>query len=201
MSGFHNINFPLPLAFGASGGPNIQTEIITLASGQEQRNASHSQTRRRYDAGVGVKSLSDIQLLVNFYEARRGQLYGFRFRDPIDNQADMQILGTSDGVQTAFQLIKKYTDSMNSWTRIITKPVPNSVRAFVNGVEMTGFTVDDQTGFVSFDNPPQNGAEITASFSFDVPVRFDTDHLKTSREDFGAGSAVNIPLLEVLPYA
>jgi len=91
MSSFHDVSFPLPLAFGANGGPIRQTEIITLAIGQEQRNTAQANSRRRYDAGVGVKSLEDMQTLIAFFEARRGQLHGFRFRDPMDHKVDGEI--------------------------------------------------------------------------------------------------------------
>ena len=87
MTAFHDVHFPLPLAFGASGGPQRQTEIVSLANGAEQRNTSNANSRRRYDAGVGIKSLGDVQTLIAFFEARYGQLYGFLFRDPIDHSS------------------------------------------------------------------------------------------------------------------
>lgn len=207
MSMFHNVRFPLPLAFGASGGPQIQTEIITLANGREQRNATRAQSRRRYDAGVGVKSLIDIQTLITFFEARRGQLYGFRFYDPMDNASAEnistmdQIIGVGDGVTQSFHLVKTYEDISGSWQRRITKPVAGSVRVAIDGNEISSFAVDEDTGTVSFPSAPAIGAVLTVGFAYDVPVRFDTDHLNTSLESFGAGGAVHVPLIEILPYA
>lgn len=207
MSTFHNVRFPLPLAFGASGGPQIQTEILTLANGREQRNATRSQSRRRYDAGVGVKSLADIQTLIAFFEARRGQLYGFRFHDPLDNSsADIvsamdQNIGVGDGTTQLFQLVKTYQDISGDWTRVITKPIANSVRISIDGIETTAFALDETTGLVTVANPPVQNAVLTAGFEFDVPVRFDTDYLATSLESFGTGGAVHVPLVEIVPYA
>ena len=200
MSSFHEISFPLALAFGASGGPVRQTEIVSLANGFEQRNTAQAHSRRRYDAGVGVKSLGDMQTLIAFFEARHGQLYGFRFRDPLDYQADTQI-GIGDGVQTDFQLMKTYSDAAGSWERVITKPVANSLSMSVDGSPNTSFSVDTTTGMVTFNSPPPMGAIIHAVFEFDVPVRFDTAHLTTSLESFGAGSAVHVPLVEVRVHA
>ena len=40
---------------------------------------------------------------------------------------------------------------------------------------------------------------ITAGFAFDVPVRFDTDHLVLSLSAFEAGQLPSVPLVEVLP--
>lgn len=84
---------------------------------------------------------------------------------------------------------------------MITKPVAGSVRIALNGVETTGFTVDINTGLVTFTDAPDNTVIVTAGFRFDVPVRFDTDHLNASLESFGAGGVVHVPLVEILPYA
>ncbi len=196
MSSFHDVSFPLPLAFGASGGPVRQTEIVTLASGHEQRNTSQANSRRRYDAGVGIKSLEDMQTLVAFFEARRGQLYGFRFHDPLDCKADGEI-GLGDGQTTKFQLSKTYGDAAGAWQRIITKPKPGTVSLNLGAQSTTAFNVDLTSGVVEFDVAPANGVVINASFEFDVPVRFDTEQLTTSLESFGAGGAVHVPLIEV----
>ena len=196
MSSFHDVSFPFPLAFGASGGPVRQTEIITLASGHEQRNAAQANSRRRYDAGIGIKSLVDMQTLVAFFEARRGQLYGFRFRDPMDHKADGEI-GTGDGVTAEFQLSKTYADAAGSWQRGITKPKVGTLVVKLGTTLTTAFSVDNTTGKIVFDTAPVNGVIITAAFEFDVPVRFDTDQLTTSLESFGAGGAVHVPLIEI----
>ena len=69
---FHEIRFPTNLSFGASGGPERRTEIVTLANGFEERNTPWQDSRRRYDAGLGLRSLDDIEVLIAFFEARRG---------------------------------------------------------------------------------------------------------------------------------
>jgi len=210
MSSFHDVRFPLPLAFGASGGPMRQTDIITLASGHEQRNTSQAFSRRRYDAGIGVKSLEDMQILLRFFEARFGQLYSFRFRDPIDHNSAVsgenissedQLLGKADGVITEFELTKNYGEYDGECERVITKPVSASVIVAVGGIPSVDFFVNPLTGLVTFQTPPQAGKLVTAGFEFDVQVRFDTDHLSAALESFGAGGAVHVPLLEVLAHA
>ncbi len=200
MSSFHDVSFPLSLAFGASGGPVRQTEIITLASGHEERNAAQANSRRKYDAGIGIKSLNDMQTLIAFFEARHGQLYGFRFRDPVDFSANNNI-GIGDGQTTEFQLVKVYEDTAGSWQRIITKPVAGSLSVRLNAQSTTDFSIDYNTGLLVFGTAPANDVVVSASFEFDVPVRFDIEHLSTSLEAFGAGGAVNIPLIEVLSHA
>lgn len=208
MSVFHEVRFPFPVAIGATGGPQRRTEIVPLLSGREQRNTAWADSRRRYDAGPGVRSLTDIAGLIAFFEARRGPLHGFRFRDPFDNRSttpdrapapDDQVLGTGDGGQVSFQLVKHYESGGDSWTRTITKPVDGSVRVAVDGVETAAFTVDLSSGEVLLAAPPPMGASVTAGFAFDVPVRFELDRLDLALEEPGAGSATSIPLIEIRP--
>jgi uncharacterized protein (TIGR02217 family) len=78
---FYEVRFPTAIAFGSSGGPERKTEIVALASGFEERNAVWANSRRRYDAGYGVKSLDDVHTVIAFFEARMGRLHGFRFKD------------------------------------------------------------------------------------------------------------------------
>jgi uncharacterized protein (TIGR02217 family) len=69
------------------------------------------------------------------------------------------------------------------------------VRVFLDGVETAGFGVEG--GDVLLDVAPGEGAVVTASFSFDVPVRFAEDRLRVTRSTFLAGEAVSVPLVEV----
>src|SRR4051812_50212674 len=78
---FHEILFPLDIALRSGGGPQRRTELVTFGSGREQRNARWADSRRRYDAGYGVKTLEALQAVGAVFEERRGQLYGFRWRD------------------------------------------------------------------------------------------------------------------------
>lgn len=81
---FHEVQFPASLSFGSVGGPERRSEIVTLANGHEERNTPWTHSRRRYDAGMGLRSLSDIEELIAFFEARRGEMYGFRWKDWTD---------------------------------------------------------------------------------------------------------------------
>jgi uncharacterized protein (TIGR02217 family) len=213
MPSFHEVSFPLALALDARGGPERRTDIVTLASGREERNARWQHARRKYDAGLGVRSLNDLRLILNFFEERRGKLYGFRYKDPLDytshslsaapSPVDCEI-GAGTGVLAGFQLKKTYGGGDNIYQRLITKPVAGTVRVAVAGVEKmlaADFTVDVETGIVTFlsGHLPADGAIVTAGFEFDVPVRFDTDSLDISLKAFKAGELPSIPLIEILP--
>lgn len=204
---FHDVRFPLAVSFGATGGPERINEIVQMVSGREKRNQRQAHSRRRYDAGTGICAFDDIAEVLAFFEARRGSLCAFRFRDPFDmkscapgaaHSALDQFIGIGDGAVTAFQLRKTYGEGPDAYGRPITKPVASSVRAAVDGAEVSGFAVDALTGILSFATPPPAGAEIRAGFEFDVPVRFDTDRLMVSLATFKAGQIPAIPLTEVL---
>ncbi len=206
---FHDIRFPASLSFGSTGGPERRTEIVTLANGFEERNSPWADSRRRYDAGVGMRSLDDIETLIGFFEARHGQLYGFRWKDWTDYKSTLpskavthgdQLIGTGDGTTRAFQLSKTYRSGGAAYRRLISKPVAGSVRVAVAAdklVEGVHFSADTSTGFVHFVDAPADGVEITAGFEFDVPVRFDTDKLEMSLQSFSAGEIPTVPVIEV----
>lgn len=203
---FHEIRFPTSIALRSSGGPVRKTEIVALGSSYEERNAVWANSRRRYDAGYGVKTLDDLHAVVAFFEARMGRLYGFRFKDFADfksvppgaNVSPLdQSLGLGDGATNTFQLVKVYASGPASWTRVIEKPVAGTVRAAIDGVE-TPVTVDTATGLVTFAAAPAAGAQLTAGFEFDTPVRFDTDSLSIGLANFNAGEIPSIPIVEIL---
>ena len=204
---FHNIRFPLDVALGARGGPERKTDVVMLASGREQRNGRWHHSRRRYNAGYGIKSRDDMASVLAFFEERRGRLHGFLWRDRLDHSSGGAVptpfdqpIGVGDGVRTGFQLTKRYGANFDPYFRPITRPVSGSVRVAVGGVELTtGWTVDISTGLVGFSTPPANGAPVTAGFQFDVPVRFDTDRLDIELSSFDGAEAPNIPLVEILP--
>jgi uncharacterized protein (TIGR02217 family) len=213
MTSFHEILFPLDVALKSAGGPERRTDIVTFGSGREERNARWAHSRRRYDAGYGIKTLTELQSVVAFFEERRGQLYGFRWRDRLDQTSASpgtpispldQGIGTGDGATATFQLVKTYGSAHAPYQRPIAKPVAGSIRVAVDHVELasgTAYTCDTTTGVVTFlaGHIPVAGKAVTAGFMFDVPVRFDTDYLEVDLSAFAAGAIPKIPLVEIRP--
>lgn len=206
---FHEVRFPATLSFGSVGGPQRRTEVVTLVNGFEERNTPWAHSRRRYDAGVGMRSLDDVETLIAFFEARRGQLHGFRWKDWSDFKSSTasqdvdyrdQVIAQGDDVTFGFQLAKTYHSGPHSYERPIRKPVQGSVQIGLGGdalVEGVDYEVDLASGVVTFAHPPNQGTEITAGFEFDVPVRFDADSIQTSVASFKAGDLPNVPVIEV----
>lgn len=207
--GFHEVRFPANLSFGSIGGPERRTDVVTLANGFEERNTPWAHSRRRYDAGVGLRSLDDVEALIAFFEARRGQMFGFRWKDWSDFKSCLpsanpsfgdQVIAIGDGVRDAFVLSKTYRSGDQTYERPITKPVRGTVLVGIEGdpqQEGQHWELDETTGTISFAHPPNEGMEITAGFEFDVPVRFDTDRIQTSVASFRAGDVPNVPVVEV----
>jgi len=214
---FLEIQFPIDISFGSAGGPEFITEIIPYGSGNEQRNIRLQTGMHSFNAAYGAKTQAQIESVINFFHAVRGRAYGFRYQDPLDYKScgiaddpafDDQIIGTGDGVEDEYQLIKTYTESSLSEERDITKPVSGSVLIGIDGVQkLQGdatypWSIDTATGIVTFTGTvPPDTKDVTAGYEFDVPVRFGVDRLQISidNKNNGAGYIVNadIPIQEI----
>ena len=207
----HDVRFPTSISRGASGGPERLTDIVVLGSGHEERNSRWAHSRRRFNAGLGVRTLEQIHQVISFFEARRGQLYGFRWKDPTDHKScgpsksaspTDQFIADTNGTDSEYHLRKTYLSGGAAYIRPITKPVAGTVRVALNGTELeegTQFTVQPLTGVVRFrpGHVPGAGQELTAGFEFDVPVRFDTGALEINLAAFEAGDIPDIPIVEI----
>ena len=110
---FHEIRFPDNISRGARGGPERRTQVVELASGDEERNASWANSRRRYDVAYGIRRADDLAAVVAFFEARNGRLFGFRFKDWADYKSSVpsqpitatdQQIGIGTGILNTFAL-------------------------------------------------------------------------------------------------
>ncbi|MEP5730943.1 MAG: DUF2460 domain-containing protein [Sulfitobacter sp.] len=206
---FHEVRFPPTLSFGAIGGPQRRTDVVTLANGFEERNTPWAHSRRTYDAGAGMRSLDDLQAVIGFFEARLGQMHAFRWKDWADFKSGSaavapafgdQTIGYGDGVTTTYQVVKTYWSGAQFYRRPIKKPVAGSVKVGVEQDELQeglDYAVDSATGLITFSNAPDPNMEIFAGYEFDVPVRFDTDRILASVESFQAGQVPSVPVIEV----
>ncbi|RVU21778.1 TIGR02217 family protein [Methylobacterium oryzihabitans] len=208
MPAFHEVRFPLRLSYGSRGGPERRTEIVTLGSGDEERNSLWRHSRRSYNVGPALRSAADVAALIAFFEERRGPLHGFRWCDTFDHASAApgaeigpgdQPIGTGDGVAVAFPLAKTYGAAFAPYRRPIVKPVAGTVRVAVAGVELaaSAFAVDAATGLVTLRAAPRAGAVVTAGFRFDVPVRFATDRIEVDHQAVQAGMVADIPVVEL----
>ena len=202
VDAFEDVRFPIGLGREVSAEPAFSTAIVTTASGAEQRNSEWADARLTFDAGPGVRGEEDVHDLLVFFRARRGAAVGFRLEDPFDNSSNGMTgapgpgdvaIGVGDGARTDFDLIKLYGDQ----ARRITRPVVGTVRVAMDGDErLSGWTLADK-GVIAFDEAPEEGAEVSAGFRFDVPVRFAEDRLTLNRATFLAGEMASVPMIEI----
>lgn len=196
---FVEIQFPSDISYGATGGPTYSTDVVSMFSGHEQRNSNWKNALGRYNISTGVKTEKQWQNLISFFHICKGKAYGFRFKDWSDYKAVRQKIAISDGVKTEFQLIKTYSSGDTVVTRIIKKPIKNTVKIYQqsNLRRELDYSVDYSTGIITFAEALNPGTIILADFEFDVPVRFDTDELQISIDSFNSGSWSGVNLIEV----
>jgi len=210
--GFHEVQFPTGISYGSSGGPGFNTSIVATDAGTEERVARWNYPRHSYDASYAIRSLADLNLVLEFYTARQGPAFGFRYKDWFDftsasdhrgaHDGQDVVIGTGNASEQDFQLIKKYTSGTTTRNRTITKPVSGTVRVTLDSVEqVSGWSVNTTSGIVTFTTAPGIGVEVTAGFEFDVPVRFgeELDEVfAINYQSFGHGSVPSIPLVEIV---
>lgn len=216
---FIEVQFPPAVSYGSVGGPRFSTRLHSSGSGYEYRNAVWGAPLYQYEAAWGVRTQEHLESLLQFFVAVAGRAHAFRFKDWMDYKScDLnatiartdQTIGTGDGVETVFQLVKIYsqTDGTNTvtTTRTISKPVSGTVLIEVNGVlqaETTDYTIDYSTGLVTFEagSIPANTHLVKAGFAFDVPCRFDVDQLDVQVENYnqqlGFLGGATVPIVEV----
>lgn len=195
---FIETRFPPELSKKAVGGPTFSTSISEQVSGKEYRNINWQNSRAKY--AIAMKSLSsdDVKIINSFFYSCKGRAHSFRFKDWLDFEAKAQVIGTGDNSKKIFYLSKLYSSGTGTFTRFITKPVPSRVKIYVNNVEVTsGISIDYNSGKITFTNAPSTGVVITATFEFDIAVRFNSDELKIAIDSTLSNSLKEIEFVEV----
>jgi uncharacterized protein (TIGR02217 family) len=211
---FPAYRLPPDIEEGAQGGPEFTTVIQESVSGQEQRVKQWAKCRARYEIGYTILHSDDpvgnYRAVLALFYGHNGRLRPFRFKDWGDFEATNTLFGTGTGATTAFQLSKTYDPSeillgtLGSYfyTREIYLPTGTPVIR-VNGVVQTVTThyTISATGMVTFVSPPANGAVLTWDGEFDIPVRFDVDHLPVTMNVNSIADIGSISLREVIGAA
>lgn len=200
--------FPEDISYGSSGGPGFKTEVFEGYGGIEQRGQIWSRARARYNAMHGIRNIEDMDLVRAFFYATRGRAVGFRYKDHSDYQLTNELIGTGDGADRFWNIIKTYGGSTtNPYVRRIFKPVEGTISVTVGGAPVTFGTpannrvsCDLTTGILTFgtDIIPAAAAAIRVTCEFDVPVRFDTDAMDVVHDAWQTETWSQIPLVELL---
>lgn len=191
MKSFSEERFPTNISYGISGGPCFKTDVVTTNSGHEYRNICHIHPRYKYQLASAIKTEDQLSQIVSFFRAMLGKAIAFRFKDWLDYKGEFE--WESDGEQYTFQLYKIYETGSLKTQRKITKPVEGTVS--IDNIER--FAVNYTTGEVTLKEPLEKGTKIKVKFEFDVPVRFDSDTIVTTMQNYGVQLVEDISLIEV----
>lgn len=177
---FIDVRFPKQQGYGSVGGPGFRTEVIETLNKREKRNRVWTDARRRYDLAMTARTQAEAEDIHEFHAAMGGREHSFRFWDPLDYKLTDQEIGPGDGATLAFQVIKTYVQGSATHTRTIDKLVAGLV-VKINDVTKTlttDYTVDLNTGIITFLAAPADGATVKVTGEFDVAVRFVEDELR-----------------------
>lgn len=215
---FYEHRLPLDLSRGVSGGLGLRTLVNEADSGEESRIIKFSRLRGRWDLASRLMRdfesnptlRVDCDTIQQLHVVQEGRAHGFRFRhdgdhkigDPDDPTTTNQSIGTGDGAETQFQAIRQYAFGAVTFNRPIVKLEASSYTVLIDDVAQTegggnDYTIDVDTGVVTFNAAPLGGEDVGLASKFDVPVRFDIDLLDLDYELASLGQVPSIPIVEL----
>jgi uncharacterized protein (TIGR02217 family) len=168
--------------------PVFRTLTQLSASGNENRAALQSYPRWQWTLSFNFlrdTGVSEFRTLVSFFLARQGSFDSFLFDDVDDDAVTGQLVGRGDGHTTLFPLVRTFGGfdepvlAPHAISRLTVAGVPKTA-----GTDFTFGRWENAgigSGIMSFTNPPANGADIVADFSYYWPVRFVADQYDFSK--------------------
>jgi len=164
----------LGINYGAIATPSFKTEILEDGKGFEQRNPKWTYPLHTFQIGDRTINKELLDYLTAFFMKVRGKSRPFLWKNWSDYKAINQSIGIGDGIKTHSQLVKRYGMS-NPLSVPITKPVSGSLSLTVVGINNTAWSLNANTGLVTFSSAPIGA--IAASFEFDFLVKSSVDNL------------------------
>lgn len=196
---FLEIQFPSDISYGSSGGPEFHTEIITTTIGGEIRDSKLHIPRMYFNISTGIKNKYQMEKILTFFRICKGRQIGFRYKDWSDFKGN----GKMEKIdENTFQLVKIYQLNDIIHKRIIQKPIQNTVKIYYNDQLLSDDQthIDYTTGRITVIDSSiiKYNSKFIASFEFDIPVRFDIDHLPITVETNAFYSLPEIPVIEII---
>lgn len=185
VSNFHNVLLPAFLNPYIHTSISYHNRIITNIAGQEQRRAISDLPRMKYSIHDCYLNNERFVELNNFFRARQGSLYSFRFRDKLDYKMD-NVIGIGDGNCKIFPIIKTYGAMNGVGTKAILYPHHDTIAVTVGADAESIYQLSDEGGKIIFHEAPKAGDEISVKAEFDSVVRFMHDELAYNISDNGS---------------
>lgn len=182
--------FPECPSFGFTKRADYSVTIVERASGIRSVNRNWYYPLHTFSAvPIGERSEDDMYRVARFWHAIGGQSGRFLFKDYTDYKStnvpsddisatDQPMVEVEDS-PGGWQLVKLYVDDEFNFQqqRLIQKPKDGTVLIAVDGVTQTegdDYTIDYDTGIVTFNSPLDSDAVLTWGGEFYVPSMFET---------------------------
>jgi uncharacterized protein (TIGR02217 family) len=168
------------LAWNTVRRPKFSTPIAPHVSGREVRISNYAYPIWEWEMSyefLRAGAEQELQTLIGFFLARRGQFDTFLFLDPEeqDNALTAVTVGTGDAAQTKWTLFKTWAGFAEPCGYVD----PASVHVYFTA---SGATVEQTSGWtfvspnqIDFATPPPTGTVITADYAWYYRVRFGED--------------------------
>jgi len=199
MTNFLNVLLPEFLNPYISGGPHFDTSIIRNVSGREVRFANLQNACQKYVIKSCHLTTLELNQFNAFFRNTKGAAIGFCMKDYSDHTATDQILRPETNAPLMYKLFKEYVYSDQKYLRRIFKPISESVKLKTTDQDEVHAEIDYDSGVLTLNNPLPEEMELTANFSFYVPVRFKDDYFNYSICKDGSIMLEDIELIEVMP--
>lgn len=156
---FREVRLPECVSYGMTGGSNCSTQVVSVASGAEQRVSNWAVALGRWDIEY-VRDGEGLKELQHFFRGVKGRFDGFRFKDWFDytvSQSESLLLKpntlTPEVGGKYSQISKYYGVGGYGEVRPIKKPVAGTFQLYKDGVLQTGYTLNTTSGVLSWDSP------------------------------------------------
>jgi uncharacterized protein (TIGR02217 family) len=172
------------LAWSVTKSPTFQTRIQRAASGRELRALDYPYPLWQFTLVFDLlrdnpaAGYDELRTLMGFFMLCQGAFGTFLFRDPSDDRVAGQQIGVGIASTTVFQLRRAMGATLPGGG--FQEPIlaPNVVTAvYLNGITQTpaNYSVEPNTGLVTFVTAPSSGLIISADFSYYFRCRFVED--------------------------
>jgi len=198
---FHDISLPKFIEVFAIGVPEFSNSSLSTLSGRELIFLDRENARQKYLIKNCRLSQAQFEEFNNFFRARRGKQFAFRFRDYSDYQVNKQFIAEGNSILSEFQLFKLYADLISPYVRKITRLVKNNIILYIDNDtidDLTIETINYDTGIVTLKQPLPQKKTLIADFIFDIPVRFNNDSFEYFYCEDGSIELSIIELVEVI---
>jgi uncharacterized protein (TIGR02217 family) len=205
-------SFPIPDSQGTAVGPSFKTELLKVSSGHELRDSVGEDDRHGFEVSLQNKNQVEAETLIALNYISRGRGRTFRFKNWLDFNtttpdgvigASDQTIGTGDGVNRVFQLIKTYFKDLDKSNvdhiSIIRRPVVSTVLISIDDAleSSANYRIDSGMGRLIFNTAPLQDEIIKWGGEFDIACRFESDILGINMQAFKLGQST-FSLIEVI---